>query len=541
LLPSTFNYASPSRKGAAWGLFLLLGLFCSCGRSSTPDSENIFRANLGTEPPSLDWSLATDHVSFNVIANLMVGLTEFDDKLKPAPVIATSWEVLEGGKKIIFHLRDDVFWSDGRKVEAKDFEYSWKRLLDPKVASEYAYILFDILNAEEYHQKKITDDRRIGVKATDDRTLEVLLKQPVSYFVAITTFEVTYPQRRDLVEKFGAAWTEPGKLVTNGPYLLSSWKHENEIELTANPKYFLGKPAIEKVKLSMVNEKTTALALYEQGQLDFMDNHSIPALEKPRMSKLPGFQKVPQLRGYYYGFITDRKPFDDVRVRRAFSMAIDRRIFPKILHGGEEPAISWIPPGMLGHNSGIGLPYNPQEAKRLLKEAGYPEGKGLPPVTIGYNTDDDNKIVAEAVQGMWQRNLNVLVRLDNQEWKVYLSKLKNDPPNVFRLGWGADYPDPDNFMKLFTASSGNNNTRWRNARYDRLLDEAAREWNVEKRKRLYDEAQRILCETDVPIMPLFTTAETTVLSPRFTGLQLSSMGRLALQHVRRSSKPDSGR
>jgi oligopeptide transport system substrate-binding protein len=155
-------------------------------------------------------------------------------------------------------------------------------------------------------------------------------------------------------------------------------------------------------------------------------------------------------------------------------MAIDRSIFPKILHGGEEPATSWIPPGMLGHNSGIGLPYNPQEAKRLLKEAGYPEGKGLPPVTIGYNTDDDNKIVAEAIQGMWQRNLNVLVRLDNQEWKVYLSKLKNDPPNVFRLGWGADYPDPDNFMKLFTASSGNNNTRWRNARYDRLLDEAAR-------------------------------------------------------------------
>jgi oligopeptide transport system substrate-binding protein len=187
---------------------------------------------------------------------------------------------------------------------------------------------------------------------------------------------------------------------------------------------------------------------------------------------------------------------------------------------------------MLAHDDTIGLRFDPLEAKRLLAEAGYPDGKGFPRITLGYNTDDDHKLVAEAVQSMWQRNLNVLARLDNQEWKVYLSRLNNDPPHVFRLGWGADYPDPDNFMKLFTSSSGNNSTRWRNPAYDRLVGEAAREWDPSKRVALYREAQRILCETDVPIMPFFTTVETTLLSPRFAGLQLNSMARLALRDVR---------
>ena len=524
---------NPLRKGSIFALFFLSLFFVSsCNPFSPGGNPKAFRVNLGTEPPSLDWSLATDHVSFNVIANLMVGLTEFDKSLRPAPVIAKSWDILEGGKRIVFHLRDDVTWSDGKKVRAQDFEYSWKRLLNPKTASEYAYILFDILNAKEYHEGKIGDEALLGVQAKDDSTLEVKLKHPASYFVSITTFEVTYPQRQDLVEKFGTKWTEPGNIVTNGPFLLASWQHENEIQLSANPNFFLGKPAVEKVQMFMINEKTTALAMYEQGQLDFIDNHSIPILEKQRLSKLPGFQRVPQLRGYYYGFVIDRKPFDDVRVRKAFSMAIDRSVFPKVLHGGEQPASCWIPPGMLAHDSRIGLTHNPPEARRLLREAGYPDGKGFPPVTLGYNTDEDHKIVAEAAQGMWKRNLGVLVRLENQEWKVYLKKLQTEPPHVFRLGWGADYPDPDNFMKLFTALSGNNNTHWKNPRYDQLLELAAKEFNGKKRVKIYDEAQKILCETDLPIIPLFTTAESTVLNPRFAGLEYSPMTRLMLRHVR---------
>ena len=522
------------RRGRLRPVFalLILLIFSGCNPFSGGGDDKVFRVNLSTEPPSLDWSLATDHASFNVIANLMVGLADFDKSLKPVPIVAKSWDVLERGRRIVFHLRDDVTWSDGKKVTAGDFEYSWKRLLDPKTASQYAYILFDIVNAEEFNQGKLADADQVGVRATDERTLEVRLKHPAPYFLSIATFEVTYPQRRDVIEKHGTRWTNPENIVTNGPFLLASWKHENEIRLKANSSFFLGKPAIETVEMYMITEKTTSLALYEQGLLDFLDNYSIPTLEKPRLSKGPGFQRVPQLRGEYYGFAVDRKPFDDVRVRKAFAMAIDRSVFPRILHGGEQPTTSWIPPGMLAHNPKIGLTYNPPEARRLLREAGYPDGKGFPKVTVSYNTLEHHKMVAEAIQGMWQRNLGVVVQLENQDWKVFLKKLETDPPPVFRSGWGADYPDPDNFMKLFTSLSGNNHGRWKNPRYDELLEAAAREMSEKKRARLYDEAQKILCETDVAIMPLFVVVENTVLNPRFTGLEYNSMGRMVLRHVR---------
>ncbi|HEY2919520.1 MAG TPA: peptide ABC transporter substrate-binding protein [Candidatus Binatia bacterium] len=511
-------------------------LLGACKSSPQSGGENHFRVNLGTEPPSLDWSLATDHVSFNVIANLMIGLTEFDKDLKPAPVIAKSWDFLEGGKKIVFHLRDDVQWTDGKKVRAQEFEYAWKRLLNPKTASQYAYILFDIANAQEYAEGKIKDSSAVGVQAQDDQTLVVTLRHPASYFLAITTFEVTYPQRRDIIEKFDSRWTEPGNIVTNGPFRLASWKHENEIELRANVNYFRGKPSIERVTMYMVNEKTTAVTMFEQGNLDFIDDHSIPPLDKPRLSKMPGYKLVPQLRGEYYSFAVDRKPFDNPELRKAFALAIDREVFPKILQGGQTPATSWIPPGMLAHNPEIGLKFNPAEARRLLSEAGYPDGKGLPRIVLGYNTDEEKKLVAEAIQSMWQKHLGVVVRIENQEWKVFLKTLQNDPFPVFRAGWGADYPDPDNFMKLFTSNSGNNHGRWKNTRYDQLLELAARELDAKKRSKIYADAQKLLTEIDAAIVPLYWKAESTILSPKFTGLEYNSMARMDLRNVKSAGK-----
>ncbi len=466
----------------------------------------------------------------------MVGLTEFDKDLKPAPVIAKSWEFQDGGKKIVFHLRDDVQWSDGKKVRAQDFEYSWKRLLNPKTASQYAYILFDVANAQEYNEGKVKEASSVGVQARDDQTLIVTLRHPASYFLAITTFEVTYPQRQDIIEKFDTRWTEPGNIVTNGPFRLQTWRHENQIELSANPTFFRGKPTLEKVTMYMVNEKTTAVTMFEQGNLDFIDDHSIPPLDKPRLSKMPGYKLVPQLRGEYYAFAVDRKPFDNPQVRKAFAMAIDRDVLPKILQGGQTPATSWVPPGMLAHNPEIGLKFNPDEARRLLKEAGYPDGKGLPPIVLGYNTDEEKKLVAEAIQSMWQKHLGVVVKIENQEWKVFLKKLQTDPFPVFRSGWGADYPDPDNFMKLFTSNSGNNHGRWKNSRYDQLLELAARELDAKKRSQLYDDAQKMLTETDAAIVPLYWKAEATMLNPKFTGLEYNSMARMDLRNVKPVAK-----
>ncbi len=226
----------------------LLFLFGGCGGSpDSADSSRILRLALGSEPPTLDWSLATDNVSFDVLTNIMEGLTQYDDDLKPVPAIAERWEFSEDGKTITFYLRDDVTWTDGSPVTAGQFEYSWKRLLNPATAAQYAYFLFDVVNAYEYNSGKIKDPDRVGVRALSPTVLEVKLKRPVIYFPSITTFMVTFPQRRDLIERYGNRWTDPENMVTNGPFRLVEWRHEYKLVLKANPRYYDQPPALDGV------------------------------------------------------------------------------------------------------------------------------------------------------------------------------------------------------------------------------------------------------------------------------------------------------
>jgi oligopeptide transport system substrate-binding protein len=510
---------------------LLIGFFLfACGADQRVQYEpDTFRMNLGTEPPTLDWNLATDSASFDVIANIMEGLTEYDRELKPVPALASSWQVQ--GKKIIFKLRDDVLWSDGRRVRASDFEYSWKRLLNPATAAEYAYFLYDIEGAQEYNTGMTKDPDSVGVKALDETTLEVRLKHPVPYFPSITTFMVTFPMRKDLVEKYSSKWTDPENLVTNGPFRIASWKHEDELVLVANERYFGTKPKLKKVMLLIINEASTALSLYERGDLDMADGRSIPASDIPRLRSRPDYHSMPVLRNNYYGFNISKPPFDDLRVRKAFAKAIPREIIPRVLKGGEIPTTSWVPPGMMGYEPGIGLKFDPEGARRLLAEAGYPGGKDFPAVTAYYNTDENNRLVAETLQALWKENLNVGVELANMEWKVFLKMLNTDPPQLYRLGWAADYPDPDNFLNLFTSTSGNNHTGWADGNYDQIIAQAARANNPEARQALYRRAQELLLEEAVAIVPLYITSRSILIRPHVKGFWQNRMAILRLKDI----------
>lgn len=509
-------------------LVAVFGALVPGGSGPSSRQGNEFRMNLGSEPPTLDWSLATDGVSITVIENIMEGLTHYDQNLQPQSAIAKKWEVSDQGRTYRFYLREDVRWTDGRPVTAGDFEYAWKRLLDPKTAAEYAYFLYDIVNAYEYNTGQLKNSSQVGVKALGSWTLEVHLKKPIIYFPSITTFMVTFPQRRDLIERYGDRWTDPAYLVTNGPFKLKEWKHEYKVVLEPNGDYFEGRPRLDRVLMFVVNEPTTALTLYETGDLDMT---RLPPEAITFYQRSPEYHRIPMLRGYYYGFNVEKAPFNDVKIRRAFSMAIDREQLPRVLKGGEIPTASWIPPGMFGHNPEIGLKFDPQGAKRLLAEAGYPEGKGFPRVAVMYDTNPINNLIAENLQAQWQQNLNIQVNLENQEWKVFLKRLKTDTPTIFRLGWGADYPDPDNFMVLFTTQSGNNNTHWSNPHYDDLIAKAASEPDSRRRQQMYDEAQRILTEQDVAIMPLFVAAQNILIKPHVKGLQLNAMDILSLKDV----------
>lgn len=511
-------------------LIIALALLVGCAQAEGDRRETAaFRMNLSSEPPTLDWSLATDNVSFDVITNIMEGLTQFDKDLHPRPAVAQRWEVLDGGRRLVFHLRKDVRWTDGKPVTARDFEYSWKRLLNPATAAEYSYFLYDLVNAKEYNEGKITDPNLVGVKALDDFTLEVRLIAPRAYFPSITTFMVTFPMRRDIVEKFGEQWTEPRNMVTNGPFRLERWQHDYKVILARNPSYYGPPPALERVEMYVVPEPNTALTLYETG---FLEVVNLPPLAIPRYRGHPEYVTAPQLRGYYYGFNVEKKPFSDVRVRKAFAMAIDKTRLTRILQGGEIPTNSWVPKGMLAYNPEIGLRFNPREARRLLAEAGYPGGKGFPRVKAVFNSDAVNSLVGEFLQAQWREHLGVSIDLDNQEWKVYLKNLKADPPPLFRLGWGADYPDPDNFLNLFVTGGGNNNTKWGNRRYDELIARAAGEPDERTRVDLYNRAQKILSEEEVPIIPLFVAAQNMLLKPYVRGFEVNAMDILYLKRVR---------
>ncbi len=499
----------------------VLAISCSRGNDdSTADitNKNTINVNIGNEPPSLDWSLATDSTSFTILNNIMEGLTTFGDTFLPEPSLAESWEISEDGRTYTFKIRDNIYWTDGVPLKAGDFEYSWKRILNPATGGHYAYFLFDIQNAEEYNTGDLKDPDKVGVKALDDKTLEVTLKRRASYFPSLLTFMSTFPMRKDVVETHGLKWTEPQNIVTLGPYKLSSWKHHDRLALTKNPGYWGEKPKIENVNMIMNENPSSALALYESGELDYADSKSIPPLEVPRLRDLADFKSTQQFRGNYIAFNVKKTPFDNPLVRKAFAAAIDKKSIINIIQGAGITTSSWIPKNMLGYNQDIGISFDPVQAKKWLAEAGYPGGKGFPEVTFLWPDVSYNRVIAEALQSMWKEYLGVEVNLINEEWKVYLSTINTNPPEIHRAGWGADFPDPHNFMNLFECKSGNNRTGWCNPKYDELIDKAAEEIDADKRKELYDQAQKILTETDAPIAPFYITNQQNLIKPYVKGL-----------------------
>jgi oligopeptide transport system substrate-binding protein len=358
-------------------LILSLLLITGCGNNDKSGSapRDTLNVNLGNEPPSLDWSLATDSTSVNIINNIMEGLTKFGADFTPEPNLAESWQISEDGKTYTFKIREGVKWNDGKPLTAGDFEYSWKRILNPETGGDYAYSLYDVENAEEYNTGAIKDPGKVGVKALDDTTLEVRLKRPAAYFPSMLAFITTFPQRKDVIEKHGLEWTEPENIITLGPYTLTSWRHHDNIILTENPGYWGEKPRIKKVRLIMNENPSSALAQYESGELDYADSKSIPPLEVPRLKDLDDFTTTLQFRVNYIAFNVEKPPFDNPLVRKAFAASIDRQSIVGLIQGAGITTTSWIPKNMLGYNPDIGIEFYPDQAKAWLREAEYPGGR----------------------------------------------------------------------------------------------------------------------------------------------------------------------
>ncbi len=502
------------------------------GEKAVLKYNETLRIMISSEPPSLDWHRATDTTSNLITVNLMEGLAEYDlsDKdLKLIPALAEKWEASDNARKWKITVRQDVVWSDGVPFTVQHVVDGWKRLLSKETASEYAYFLFGIKNAKAFNEGKKSWDE-VGVKISGPNELTVELEKSMSYFPYLLTHHSTYPIRLDVVEKGGDRWTEPGNIVTLGPFTLKVWQHDRLIVLERNEKYYGQKPQIKHIAAYMIQEQATAINLFDSGKLDSV--HDLPSVELRRLRQRKEFRETSRLSIYYYGFNVAKPPLDNPLVRKAIAMAIDRQQIVQMLAGGQLPLTGWIPAGMFGYEANRGVTFDPEKARELLKQAGYGPGTKLPKLEIRFNTNEDHQRIAENIQAQLKQNLGIEVELKNEEWKVYLNSLKSKTQQIFRLGWQADYPDPDNFMSVMLSYSENNHTNWKNAKYDELVNKAAGTLDRDERLRLYSEAQKILVEDDVPVVPLYSTVKHVLINPRVENYPLNVMEVFSYKGVR---------
>jgi ABC-type oligopeptide transport system substrate-binding subunit len=454
------------------------------------------------EPLTLDPGLAVDTYSFTVINQLFSGLVAHSPEMEVVPDVARSWEILEGGRKYVFHLRDDVLWSDGVPVTAGDFEYAWKRVLDPATSFSAAGLLYDLKGARAYREGEIADPDRVGVRALDEFTLEVELERSSCYFPQLLTAATTYAVPRHVLEGCEAAWTGLDNLVTNGPFRVVAWQRDEAIILERNLGYhgrFAGN--VQRVECPfLAGQPTRQLEMYEDGSLDVL--FALPALEmeRARQSHAGDYISGPDLSTKFIGFDVNRPPLDDGRVRQAFTLATDRQTLAHVtMRGSVFPAGGGlVPPGMPAYSPGIGLPYDPERARQLLAEAGYPGGHGFPEIRCLATDLGSDRLLSEYLQAQWFENLGIEITWEYLEWGRFLDALSAGIPHMWSLAWDASYPDPDDFLRgavnwLFPV--------WQNEAYQGLLEGARRVTNQSARMKIYQQADRILTE-EVPILLL---------------------------------------
>ncbi|MBI2820377.1 MAG: peptide ABC transporter substrate-binding protein [Acidobacteria bacterium] len=489
-----------------------------------PPATSEFRYNNGAEPEFLDPGLMVADTDWRIAGMLFEGLTVKDPKtLQPRPGVAERWEISPDGLAYTFHLRKNARWSDGAPVTAQDFVYSWTRLLDPATAARYANQLYLIVNAEPFNQGKIKEATELGLRAIDDFTLQVRLREPVPYFLFLTANAPLYPVPRTVMEQFGDQWTDPDKIVGNGPFRLVEHRTHDRIVLERNPRYWNAKSVhLDRVVAYSIDDNYTSANLYESGRLDYLPGY-FPAEYVPSMrGRFRDFNSNPQLAIYYYSLNVTHPPLDNVLVRRALSMAVDRSaITDDLLRGGQIPGAHFVPVGLPDYQSPPGPEFDPQKAARLLAEAGYPNGQGFPEMELRFNTLDTHRKIAEAIQQMWAKHLNIHVTLHNEEWAAFLKTRQNLEHDIARDGWIGDYPDPSAFIDLLESTNGNNDTGWKNAEYDRLLVLSRRETDPQKRMRLLQQCEEILLR-ELPVLPIYTYASNALTKPYVRGIYPTS-------------------
>ena len=503
----------------AGGLVLLGAFFYAFGGWSLAAPADLTIAN-GDEPQTLDPAIVTAQLDQRICTAIYEGLTSCDPAGDIAPGVAQSWELSPDGRTYTFHLRPDAKWSNGEPLTARDFVESWKRVLDPATASDYAYQLFYLVNGEAYYNRTVTDFAQVGVKAPDDHTLVVTLNHPTAYFLQLTAaMQTLFPVHLATVRKYGDDWTKPGRIVSNGPYLLKAWRLNDYILLEANPNYW--RPvAIKRIRVLPTRDANTCFNLFYSGKIDLvLDQSSVPSVLLNAIRKQPYYHPNPIGATLFVRFNVKRHPFDDVRVRKALALALDKQdIVDKIIRTGEPVAGTLVPPGNPDYHPPVGLGHDLTEARRLLAEAGYPGGRNFPDVNLLYSTKGAGAPVATEMQALWARDLGInSIHLRGQEFKVYLNSQSSTDFDLCISRWIGDYNDPQTFLDMFVTGGGNNDTNWGDPAYDRLLADSETTPDPKQRMSILQQMEKILVVDQLPIFPISYTVSAVLYRPGTLG------------------------
>lgn len=520
--------------------------------------------NIASEPQSIDPALNSAVDGSIMLGHMFEGLMKWKDSGVETPGsdgTCTNAELTEGQaesyEKVVnddgtvtytFKIRSDARWSDGKPVTAGDFVYSWQRLVTPETAADYNYMIDSVVNANEIMNDE-KDPSELGVSAPDDSTFVVTLTSDLPYFLEVCAFPATFPVRQDVTTKEDGTpndqWTfDVASYLSNGPYKLTAWNHNSEIVMEPNEQYYdVANLGPDKITFKLMDDQNAMLSGFNSGELDFIED--VPQAELPSLIASGDLKIVDYIGTYYVCYQTQKAPFDDPRVRQAFTLAVDRTfIVDQVTQAGQVPANGFVPAGVYDAAGSTGDDFrtvggayysiegdadysyeaNCEKARELLAEAGYPNGENFPVVEYLYNTSEAHKAVAEALQNMWETELGVKVTLNNQEWAVFLQTRKDGNYSIACNGWIADYNDPMSFLDMWLTGGGNNDAQYTNADYDAKIQEAKNTTDPAARMQLMHEAENIIMGQDWALNPLYFYTQKYMLSDRVGGMFYTPLG-----------------
>ena len=552
---------------------MCVGLLAGCGGSkpseapsAAPSSEPSaapadepfeITLNIASEPQSIDPALNSAVDGAIMINHMFEGLMKWKDSGVEANGSdgtatnaeltygqAESYEKVENADGTVtytFTLRDDAKWSDGKPVTAGDFVYSWQRLVNPETAADYNYMIDCVVNANEIMAGEM-DPSELAVSAPDDRTFVVTIAAELPYFTELCAFPATFPVRQDIIEAKGDQWTfDTASYIGNGAYKMTEWEHNSKIVMEPNAEYYdVANLGPDKITFKLMDDQNAMLSGFRSGELDFIEE--APQAELAGLIASGEMKIVDYIGTYYVCYQTQKAPFDDPRVRKAFTLAIDRTyIVNQVTQSGQVEASGFVPAGIYDAAGASGDDFrttggdyyaetdadyeaNCEEARRLLAEAGYPNGEGFPVVEYLYNTSEAHKAVGEALQFMWEEELGVTVTLNNQEWATFLQTRKNGDYSIARNGWIADYNDPMTFLDMWVTGGGNNDAQYSNPKYDELIAAAKLSTDPAERMDLMHQAEDLLMGEDGVLGPIYFYTQKYMVSDRIDGMFYTPLG-----------------